>query len=119
MPLPKLSLPPSTGNYNVSFGNELVSVTLDGGLPRIRRDIAGACHTVTCSWLLDATAYNTLLTFYNTTVAKGSLPFLIDLIIDTASLVEYTAMFVPKSFSLSGQSGATYNVAAVLTVKAQ
>jgi hypothetical protein len=118
MSLPKLVLPPSVSRYSVTFGNENVTVQLDGGLPRIRRDISGACHTVVCAWQLTVETYATMLTFYNTTILHGSLPFLIDLIIDTAVPTEYQASFVPETFTLADQAGSAYTVTATLKVVA-
>lgn len=114
MALPKLTLVPQSSNYAVKFGNGVVVTKLDGGRSRYRTDIANPSNIVTCTWLLDPTDYASIVTFFKTTLANVSLPFLIDLVIDTATPSEYQANVVPDTLQLSSQSGNSYVVSCTL-----
>lgn len=113
----KLQLPPDSAGYSVTDGKEVVSIQLDGGAARYRRDILNANSKVTCQWSCDRDEYQYLRAFFKTATSQGSLPFLIDLALDDPALTEHQAYFVPGSMALREQRGHLYVVAAELDVK--
>lgn len=115
--LTKLILPPNNSSYSVTDGKEVVSVALDGGAGRYRRDIIGASSAVSVQWVCDRGEYEYLRAFYRSLLGKGALPFLIDLILDDPLPVEHKAYFVPGSMVLTGQRGLSYYVSAQLEVE--
>lgn len=117
MALQKLSVTPTQASYSVNDGREVVSIQLDGGAARYRRDILNANSIVSVNWVLDKTGFNYIRGFYRVTTASGSLPFLIDLIIDEADLTEHEAHFTPNSLKVTGIDGGRYLVSAELEVK--
>jgi len=112
----KLIVSPDRASYSVTDGTEVLRVELDGGAGRYRRDILGASYTVDVSWILRTTQYKYLRSFFTGILGRGSSPFLIDLIIDSSDLREYTAHFVPDSMKLTAQEGEAYFVSAKLEV---
>lgn len=113
----KLYVQPESAGYAVERGSEVLSVALDGGASKLRRDVLNASFKVNVSFVLDPTEYNYLNAFFRTATEHGSLPFEIDLILDNTTLTEYTARFVPDTFKLTAQKGLTYYVGAVLEVE--
>lgn len=112
----KLALLPDRSSYTVKDGIEVISVQLDGGASRKRRDILGSTSRVTCKWVCNSASYKYLRAFYRTGTVSGSESFKIDLILDEAELEEFTASFVPGSMILQEQSGDYYSVVAELEV---
>ncbi len=113
----KLPIPPNQEGYAVEFGDEIVSVILDGGMSRSRQDILGATSIINVSWDLNPTDYTYMMAFYNSVAAKGALPFYIDLYMDLPTLTEHEAKFVKGTFKLAGQRGLEFIVSAQLEVK--
>lgn len=116
MALTKFKIPPESSSYSVADGSEVVSVQLDGGLSRRRRDIIGASSKVDVSWILTQDGFAYLRSFFRGITGKGALPFLIDLILDDYELTEHTASFVEGSLKLTAQKGHTYWASAQLEV---
>lgn len=116
MSLIKLMLPPDQTSYTVTDGAEVVSVDLDGGAARYRRDILGATSRVAVQWTAGVDEYKYLRGFYRGITISGSLPFEIDLIVDANELTTHKAYFIPKSFALRQQQGLTYIVGAELEI---
>lgn len=112
----KLVISPDSVGYTTLDGEEVVSIQLDGGASRTRRDKIGASSFVNCRWSLNALQYLYLRAFYNTATAKSSIPFLVDLLIDKPDVVEHVARFVPGSWSLAETRGRGYFVEARLEV---
>lgn len=108
MPLPKLQLRPDTQGYAVQDGMDAIFIELDGGAGRYIRDKWGSTSRVPASWTLFPAQYQYLRAFYNTTIQKGSLPFLCDLILDDPSPVEHVCRIVPGSMNLGSQQGLAY-----------
>jgi hypothetical protein len=113
--LPKLYLTPDSNSYGVKDGKEVISVQLDGGASRFRRDVVGASSTISVKWTVDADGYRTLRDFYES-IGNGAEPFLIDLIWEDADLTEHEAHIIPGTFKLDSQEGRTYVVSADLEV---
>ena len=113
----KFVIAPTQASYSVRDGETTLSVKLDGGASRYRRDVLNANRIVTCEWRLSAGDFQYFRAFYNTETVSGSGSFLIDLIIDDADLTEHEAHFVPNTLQMSVVSGTTYSVRADLEVK--
>lgn len=99
MVLPVLNFRPEQSSYEVESGESSISVALDGGLSRIRRDHVGAASLIKCQWILQPGEYQYWKAFYNTQLEFGSLPFLIDLLLDQPFLEQYVARFIPGTIS--------------------
>lgn len=112
----KFVIPPDQETYSVEDGNEVVSAALDGGMSRTRRDILGATSMLNVSWELDRLGYLYARAFYNSASVKASMPFRIDLLMDSYLLTEHVAKFVPNSFALADQEGLKFVVTAKLEV---
>lgn len=116
MPLPILLLPPDQTGYTAAFGRTGVSTKLDGGASRFRADQLGAAFTLVVQWTCNKKNYEYITAFYRTTINYGALPFQIDLLLDSGSMQRYTAHFLPETFGLMQQAGATYIVGAQIEV---
>lgn len=116
MPLPKLPFPPQSDSYELVNGSDTVEVQVEGGRSRKRRDYNSKSFELSVSWILDQAEYQYFKSFYNTGILKGSLPFLIDLIIDNPFLEEYTAHFKADSLNTSNPQGLAIFVKATLEI---
>jgi len=117
MALTKLTIPPNQASYSVKDGNETLSVKLDGGQSRYRRDILEASSIVDVAWSVNGAEFQYLRAFYKTTSRRGSLPFLIDLYLDLPTLTEHEAYFVKDTVKFPSQRGLEFTVSAQLEVK--
>ena len=118
MPLEKLNMTPAQDAYSMADGDEVLYQQLEGGGPRLRKDIENSFNRVNVQWDTTQAGYKYLRAFFITATKKGALPFLIDLIIDEAILTEHEANFVPNTFRLSGVQGSNaFTVNAALDVK--
>lgn len=115
----KFIYPPQQANYAVQDGQETISVQLEGGAGRYRKDILNSTSRVNVSWLFTAVGYEYFRAFYReqTAANTGAQPFLIDLLLDEAlALTEHTAYLIPGSVTLAGTKGLSYVVQAQLEV---
>jgi hypothetical protein len=119
MTMRKLMVTPSQASYSAQLGSEVLQAQVAGGPSRRRRDFIGAPTYVSVTWLLPGSGFQYLEAFYRTATVNGTDPFLIDLVIDDASLEEYTAMFVPGSYMINGVQGDATSVSAQLEVEAK
>jgi len=117
MALTKFIFKPEQDGYSVAPGKTTLSVQLDGGASRSRLDMLGATFPVSVEWNFSPAEYKYAFAFYNSVTKSGSLPFLIDLLLDAPEINEYEAKFVPDTFKLSSQRGWNYKVTAQLEVK--
>lgn len=112
----KLNLIPSNASYTVVDGAETISVTLDGGASRYRRDVIGARSRASVLFELDKGTYTYLRAFYRSATVYGSTSFTLDMILDGGDLEEYTAYFIPGTLRLTEQKGSYYVVSVDLEV---
>lgn len=117
MPLAKLTLRPDAQGYSVSDGQDVIAIELDGGAMRYSRDKWGSTSRVSATWTLLPDQYQYLRAFYNTTIAKGALPFLCDLILDDPSPVEHVCRIIPGTMNLGSQQGFAYISSCTLEVE--
>jgi len=118
MALTKFAIAPNQAGYSVTDGQETISQKLDGGKGRYRLDVLNSSRAVNVRWNFNESEYLYFRAFYNTITVSGSLPFLIDLVIDSSALTEHEAHFVTKSVSLSQTiAGKQFTVGAQLEIK--
>lgn len=111
----KLTLAPDADGYSERDGEDVISVALDGGGARYRRDKIGSSKSVSVRWTLNRVQYAYFRAFFVTTTKKGALPFLIDLVGESGlGPEEHQCSFVPGSVGLQAQKGLTYVVGAQL-----
>lgn len=108
MSLPTCPFTPDQSNYvTLKSQGAVIETQLDGGLPATRLDKSSAAHLVTVQWSLSTAEWATMDTFYNGTLALGSLPFSLPLAIDGGGLATFTCKFVKDSYGLTGTEGDT------------
>lgn len=110
---------PNQSSYVVQdSAKEALYVQLDGGAPKIRRDILNAWKLVNVAWTISKAEYDKLERFYRVvgTYIAGT-QFVGNLIIDSYELRPFLCLFVPNTFKLNNVRGLTYNVSAQLFVK--
>jgi hypothetical protein len=117
MPLQKLQIRPDKSGYSFKYGPSAKSTKLDGGSSRYRADYDGANTQIEVTWILKPNQYDYIMAFYRKGTGNGSLPFLIDLILEGHTITEYTAHIVPGTFGLANQDGDAYTVTASLEVE--
>src|SRR5574340_552160 len=102
----KFTYPPDQERFKVTEGESAIMTVLAGGAPRIRRTQLGTWARVSCQWTLTPDGFTAVRAFIKTTLVEGSLPFTIDLYMQSGSLLTtHEAILVPGSYSLDGQSG--------------
>lgn len=111
----KITLPVTESGYSIVEGNEALFADFGSGRTNFRAGKDGLVSRVKVQWTLDRTSYTTFRTFYSNQ-GKGSIPFLIDLLMDQSTLTEHVASFVPGSITLQAVDGLTYIVSAELAV---
>lgn len=114
MALTKFIYPPESSGYTTEDPAEVITIKLDGGAPRYRRDKVGSTSKVSVRWVFDPTQYRYFRAFYHSLLGRGSEPFLIDLVLDYAEPTEHIAYFTPGTVRLAEQRGHYYGVTAEL-----
>ena len=99
------------------LGNGVYSIETEGGASRARRTVLGSVDKVNVVWRLSPVEYAELVFMVDHQLARGTIPFLIDLAIDNGRLTEYTAQISKNTFGLRGQAGLAYTVGATLLVQ--
>lgn len=113
----KLPFLPEQGGYEVTHAVQTIAVQLDGGSDRIRADVVGATALVNCNFILDRIDYQNFMEFWINQTFRGSVKFLMDLIIDFQFPTQYLVTCIPGSFKTSGVMGQSATVA--MQVKAE
>lgn len=118
MALPLFPFAPDQTGYALVDADNAIAVELDGGAPRVRADVLGGVSTVSVRWSLRATEYQAFRSFYATAIARGALPFALDLIHDQPFLTRHTARIQPGSLKVDASrvNGGIYTVTATLWV---
>ena len=112
----KLTLPPDQFSYVYNPAKDVVSIELDGGLSKSRRDIQGSAAIIDCNWFLNLADYQYFRAFFNFNTKKGAQSFLIDLLVDQPYLEEYEAKFVPDSVTMDNPIGLSRKITARLEI---
>lgn len=116
MALSKCALSPDSAGYSVSNAENVISTKLDGGASKYRAGILDGASKVSVKWICNSFQYQYIQVFYVSMLKNGSLPFLIDLILNSSFPIEHEAYFIPGSLSLSEHQGEYYGVVAQLEV---
>lgn len=116
MAIRTIALRPDKASYTQTPGNDVDSVKLDGGSSWYRLDSLGSARTVNVQWTCDADEYKYLMLFHKAGTTSGSLPFMVELLLDNPDLTMHEAHFVPDTFGLKSHTGLTYVVGATLEV---
>lgn len=111
----KLSLAPDQASYTVDEDGTTIATRLKGGASRYRKDILRGPVRVNLQWTCGIEDYIYLTTFYRV-MEQGSLPFLMDLLVQDNYLTEHECRVVPKSWATTKVTGISYIVKAVLEV---
>lgn len=107
---------PTEAGYSVRENTgEFLQVTLDGGVPKTRRNIVGAWKAVDCRWIFDVVQLRAFEELYYYFSATGG-PFEIPLVL-SGPLKEYKAVFTPRSKKISNPRGHYYEVTATILVE--
>lgn len=118
MPLPKLYLTPAQDGYAAQDADDAVlRAKVSAGPSRTRLDMLGAPADVSVTFQMNPNEYQYWRAFFRSTIVEGSLPFLLDLLLDFPELTEHQVKIVPGSARLSGQRGLLYVVSMRLEVK--
>lgn len=112
----KLHLPPSQASYTLGFTGPVSSI-LAGPKSRFRDDVKRNPYALRVRWFIDDFAFTYLRSFYRTIIKNGSLPFTVDIAVETQLRATYTAMFQSGSFSLNALAMPYFTVTALLDVK--
>jgi hypothetical protein len=112
----KFAIPPESESYSVKDGVSFVSVALEGGLSRRRADVINTASKAQVTWSFDRNEYDYFRAFFDTATMKGSLPFILELVVDKHYRQEYVCAFIEDTLELSELSGHSYQVRAELEV---
>jgi hypothetical protein len=112
----KFAIPPESESYSVKDGVSFVSVALEGGLSRRRADVINTASKAQVTWSFDRNEYDYFRAFFDTATMKGSLPFILELVVDKHYRQEYVCAFIEDTLELSEVSGHSYRVKADLEV---
>ena len=116
MALSKLTIPPDQQGYGLQLGSGVVSAFYDGGASRYRAGLRSDVAKIDVAWTVGPSGYAVLRAFHRN-IARFGAPFLVDLILDTPGLTEYTAHFLPGTFGLKSLEGSRHVVGAQLEVE--
>lgn len=112
----KLHLKPISAGYSAQQASGVLSVILDGGASRYRRDVLHGAFRVTATWACNREQYDYLCAFFRTATEGGSLPFEVSLRLDAEKRKDYEASFIPDTFRLARMEGRLRIVEAELEV---
>ncbi len=92
--------------YNGEFSQDAVGVKLAGGAMRIRADFTGAASQVKLSFLLNQQSeYAQFMSFWNFETRRGTLPFLVDVILESPFPMQHMCRMIPGSLRMSKVEG--------------
>jgi len=107
---------PDQANFSVEDSTDRLRSEI-GHVGRHRRNLINGSRPVDASWQCSKAMYTYLAQAYRAFIASGGDPFLCNLILDNANVVEsFQCRFVSGSFGLASVQGETYYVRAKLAV---
>lgn len=107
---------PEQDGYRLRRGAESVSIRLDGGRSRVRRDILGASHEATCTFLLDSSEYVAFEGFFREQLDARTALFRLPLLIDTPVAVNHLVRVLDDPEELASTRGHAHTVQVRLEV---
>lgn len=106
MPLPRLNIEVPQEGYSFTDGEAVLRAKLSAGASRMRLDQLDAPMEGQCTLMLDPVDYQYWRSFYRTLIQRGSLPFLMGLVIDGPDVEDREVRIIPGSMSTSVQGTA-------------
>jgi hypothetical protein len=107
---------PEQDGYRVSRGNDAVSIRLDGGPARVRRDALATPHEVTATFLCDETDYVGVIGFLRERTFGRTRFFRLPLLIDAPVVVPYLCRQLDEPETLDSTRGLSFEVRVTLEV---
>ena len=112
----KIPFIPLQEGYSSVLNESVTGFRTAGGPARLRKSLLGSVTVVNVEWALDQNEYARLVWMIENQLADGTVPFLIDLVLDDSSLSTYTAQIEQSTFVLNEVEGLRYSVGATLLV---
>jgi hypothetical protein len=104
--------------YTSAMSYGVVETQLEGGATRKRQDVIGAPHYVTATWIIPSREdYNFFMYIFRQELKDATLPFLADVVTDSALTIRHICRTVGGMPKLSQQRGFAYWVTATLEVE--
>lgn len=111
VPATLLAIPPTSSGFATVDGDSTVSIQLDGGGPRVRKDQLNVVTRVSAAFVMTPEDYTYFRAFYRTSMKNGSQPFTIPLLgIDDSNWALYSAQMVGGTLKWPSNQGATLTV---------
>lgn len=123
MALRRLSFPvrtnpqPDQAGYSHGDPSEARAVKFDGGTSRFRRTAIGSSYPLSCQWTLCAVDAAEFERFYRVAAGRGSIPFIVPLVVEDAACADYEVHIIPGSWQKANAGGRNYRVTVALEVK--
>ncbi len=111
-----LAYPPIRDGYQFTPGYGIVETKLDGGQSRRRLDIDADSHLIQATWVLRSVEYTDFMGFFRSTLKRGTLDFLVNLLSDIGTMTLHRARCVGGLPRLTQNQGDGYTVQATLEV---
>jgi hypothetical protein len=112
----KLPYLPERTSYVYKQTANVVSVRLNGGMSKSRRDLIGSTSVVSCQWFLDNEEFEYFMAFYKVIAQEGARAFKADLLLDKPTVQEFDCKFIPDTLQSIAPSALSFNVSAELEV---
>jgi len=106
----------NSGNYEGQFAEQVLFQKLKGGAGRYRLDLLNSTHLVSVSANLSPQAYRYWMAFFRQQIGRGSLPFQINLLLESDQPTLHTVNIIPGSMKLARLAGLSYSLQMVLEV---
>ncbi len=97
----KLNIPVPQEGYSIDDGQAVLMAKLNSGPSRFRLDMLGAPLVISISLMLEPYQYQYWRAFYRSTITRGSLPFLLDLVVEDQAVDEYQVQIMPGTLRTS------------------
>lgn len=105
-----LQIIPEYSGYGLNFNSAAPGVVLAGAATGYRPGVVEKTAIAKLNFNVMYDDYNYLTAFYRTATKKGSLPFLVDLLIKNNELSRHMAKMVPRSFKISNVEGILHRI---------
>jgi len=106
MTLPKLNIDIPQVGYSIDDGESVLRAKLSSGPSRLRLDMLDAPIGAQVNMVLSPAQYQYWRAFYRTIIEHGVLPFLLDLVVDSAIATAHEVKIVPGSLRTGVQGDA-------------
>lgn len=111
----RFPVPQQSGYAVTEDQSGYISAALDGGPPRMRRNIIGGWPKISCTWVLSRRGLSDFEELYYL-FSLNPKPFVIELSLD-GNIRDYKALFVPNTKQIGNVRGSYYAVTATITAE--